>query len=737
MKILITLASLDIGGAETHVAELATELKRRGHDIIVASGGGVYAEQLENIGIKHYTVPLARRKISDMVTSRALLKKIIRTEKPDIVHAHARIPAFIVSTLKKCCDFVFVTTVHGAFDTSFILRHLSGWGDKTLAVSEDLKNYLLENYDVRKEDIYTSINGISQQKFNKNIDATKVMQEFDLAENPNRICYVSRLSDGICSCAYMLIDEFTYITKNVPNAELLIVGGGEHFDALKEKADEVNTKLERRAIVLTGPRTDVNEVIATSSVCVGVSRAILEPMAMERLCVVAGDAGYIGIMTEDKLKTAIACNFTCRGCAPVNSRIMADDIIRLMHMNSEEADALRKFAGEVVLKHYSIDAMVSDNEQMYFDAMRELGNDAAILGYYGYGNCGDDALLHAILKDIYAVRPYFSPTVLSYKPARTAEDYGVRSINRFDIFAVRKLFNKAKLFIAGGGSLIQDVTSTKSLLYYLYIIRLAKKKGVSVMLYGNGIGPINKKSNKKLAAKVLNTVDVITLRDYDSLQLLKSMGVTKPQIKITADPALSLTVGDTDNAKTILKKYGLKEGEKFFCLSVRRWRNMGDAAKSFADICTRVSAEFGLTPVIVPMQYSKDIPISREISELADCRCILMDESLCADDILAILSLSEAAVTVRLHMLIFGTLLGIPVLGVDYDPKVSSFQKFAGLEKCLTPESLADGSYKNIADAFFANRVEIAERIGEKLPSFKVAARENAQIAVELIENER
>ena len=167
MKILITLASLDIGGAETHVAELATELKRRGHDIIVASGGGVYAEQLENIGIKHYTVPLARRKISDMVTSRALLKKIIRTEKPDIVHAHARIPAFIVSTLKKCCDFVFVTTVHGAFDTSFILRHLSGWGDKTLAVSEDLKNYLLENYDVRKEDIYTSINGISQQCFSR------------------------------------------------------------------------------------------------------------------------------------------------------------------------------------------------------------------------------------------------------------------------------------------------------------------------------------------------------------------------------------------------------------------------------------------------------------------------------------------------------------------------------------------------------------------------------------------
>lgn len=737
MKILITLASLDIGGAETHVAELASELNRRGHDIVVASGGGVYAEYLESLGIKHYTVPLARRKVSDMLTSRALLKKIIRAEKPDIVHAHARIPAFIISTLKKCCNFVFVTTVHGAFDTSFILRHLSGWGDKTLAVSEDLKNYLLENYDVKEENIYTSINGISSEKFNKDISGSNIIKEFDLSESANRICYVSRLSDGICSCAYMLIDEFTYIAENVPDAQLLIVGGGEHYDALCAKADEVNTRIGRRGIILTGPRTDVNEIIATSSVCVGVSRAILEPMAMQRLCVVAGDAGYIGIMNEEKLETAIACNFTCRGCEPVNSRTMADDIIKLFNMQQSDAEKLRTFAGDVVLNHYSIDKMVSDNEQMYFDAMHQHGSDAAILGYYGYGNCGDDALLHAILKDIYSIRPYFSPTVLSHKPARTAQDYGVRSINRFDIFAVRKLFSKTKLFIAGGGSLIQDVTSTKSLLYYLYVIRLAKKKAVPVMLYGNGIGPINKPFNKKLAAKVLNTVDVITLRDFESMQLLKDMGVTTPKIKITADPALSLTVGNTENAKQILKKYGLQDGEKFFCLSVRRWKNMGNAAETFADICTRVYEQYGLTPVIVPMQYSKDMPISREIAELAGCRCVLVDESLTADDILAILSLSEAAVTVRLHMLIFGTLLGVPVLGVDYDPKVSSFQKFAGLERCLTPESLANGTYAAITDDFFAKRSEIAQSIGERLPSFKDAARENARIAVELIEHER
>lgn len=735
MKILLTLACLDIGGAETHVAELAAELHRRGHRVIIASGGGVYAEELEKLGITHYTVPLAKRKITHMIKSRRMLKKIIRTESPDIVHAHARIPAFIVSTLKKCCNFVFVTTVHGAFDTSFLLRHLSGWGDKTLAVSDDLKNYLLTNYSVDEKNIYTSVNGISTEKFNKCVDGSEIAKEFNLAENEHRICYVSRLATGICSCAYTLIGEFEAISEKVENLRLIIVGGGDLFDDLKKKADDMNSRLGREAVVLTGPRTDVNKILACADVCVGVSRAVLEPMAMEKLCVVAGDPGYIGIVDENNLADAVSCNFTCRGHKKVDGGELAADIVRLFHMNDDEADKLRKFAGEAVRTHYSVDKMVSDNEQMYCDAMREMGNDAAILGYYGFGNCGDDALLHAVLNDITALRPFFSPTVLSYKPAKTAADYGVRAINRFNPFAIRRLFKKVRLFIAGGGSLIQDITSTKSLFYYLAVIRLAKKMGVPIMLYGNGIGPIDKPFNRKAAAKILNTADVITLRDPDSAELLKEMNVTAPMIKITADPALGLSCGGENTARKILDEAGLGENEKYFCLSVRKWKNMGNAAEAFARICNIAKAKYGLTPVLIPMQYTKDIGVSKEIARLAG-GCTVIDRSLSADEILSLLKCSEAAVAVRLHMLIFGTLTATPVLGVDYDPKVRSFCRFAGLG-CIGMSDFADGSFEKTAENFFAEREKIAEDIRESLPDFKERAFENAKIAVEMIENER
>ena len=100
MKILMATMGLDIGGAETHIVELAKELKAEGHDIVVASNGGVYVPEIVAAGIRHYQVPMHRRDAGCMLRSRKLLKEIIRTERPDVVHAHARIPAFLCGTLK-------------------------------------------------------------------------------------------------------------------------------------------------------------------------------------------------------------------------------------------------------------------------------------------------------------------------------------------------------------------------------------------------------------------------------------------------------------------------------------------------------------------------------------------------------------------------------------------------------------------------------------------------------------
>ena len=132
-------------------------------------------------------------------------------------------------------------------------------------------------------------------------------------------------------------------------------------------------------------------------------------------------------------------------------------------------------------------------------------SDIIISGYYGLGNSGDEALLKSIISDLKSIDPQISITALSGNTALTRRLYGVKTVNRFNLFSVYRQMRKAKLLLSGGGTLIQDATSTKSLLYYLTIIFMAKKMGLKVMLYANGMGPIKEKNIKKVN-KVLNMV---------------------------------------------------------------------------------------------------------------------------------------------------------------------------------------------------------------------------------------
>ena len=88
--------------------------------------------------------------------------------------------------------------------------------------------------------------------------------------------------------------------------------------------------------------------------------------------------------------------------------------------------------------------------------------------------------------------------VLSSKPNETYEDYKVKAISRFNLFKIRKHMKKAEMLVFGGGTLIQDTTSSKSLFYYLTILKIAISEKLKIMIYANGIGPLKNKKHADL-----------------------------------------------------------------------------------------------------------------------------------------------------------------------------------------------------------------------------------------------
>ena len=287
-KILMTTMGLDIGGAETHIVELAKELTKRGYDVSVASNGGVYVEELEAAGIRHFEVPMNVRNISKMYQSYKLLKKIIKDEKLDIVHSHARIPGFITGIINRSEKFTFVTSAHWVFNTSHGLKYLTNWGQKVIAVSEDIKQYLIDNYNTPEENIYVTINGIDTDKFSPEITGDDVIKEFNINPDFPVVSYVSRMDEDRSLVAEQLIDYAEELDKSIEGIQLLITGGGNSFDRLKEKVDAVNKKLNRQCVIMTGGRTDINKIIAAGDIFVGVSRSALEAMAASKPVIVAG-----------------------------------------------------------------------------------------------------------------------------------------------------------------------------------------------------------------------------------------------------------------------------------------------------------------------------------------------------------------------------------------------------------------------------------------------------------------
>ncbi len=734
LNVLLSLMQLEIGGAETHVVELAKELKRKGINPIVTSNGGAYEKELEEAGIKHYCVPLQNKNPINMLKSAHRLKHIIRREKIDIVHSHARIPSFILGGLYKRMKFPFVTTAHWVFNTKWGLKYITDWGEKTVAVSEDIKTYLMDNYRVPSGDIRVTINGIDTDKFSPDTDKTEIMAELGIDEKDTVIVYVSRLDESRSLVAKQLIDIIPQVDKLTDNLKVVVVGDGDDFENVKKRAVKVNKVLGRECIVLTGARTDISRLVAPAHLFIGVSRAALEAMAAEKPVIIAGNEGYIGLFAPSKLQVGIDTNFCCRGCEESSGELLYEDIKKFFEMDSDSQKALATYGRELIKRDYSVTRMADDTIKVYQWAL-EKKDEILISGYYGFKNSGDDALLEAVINDIKAHKESPNITVLSANPKETAQRYRVRAINRLNLFSVMKHMKNAGMLISGGGTLIQDATSTKSLIYYLWILRCAMSKGAKTMLYSNGIGPLKNKVNIKRAVKVLNKVDAITLRDPESLRVLKEIGVTTDAI-VTADPVFGIENFNREKGRKILNAFGVTDVDKgIIGVSIRKTKDTGNVfEETVANICDYIIEKYNYNIVFIPMQTNKDEGISRNVMARMKNKSYIIDKRLSVQDTISVISVVEGCIGMRLHSLIYAAIANVPLMGISYDPKIKGFLEYTNQSIFSDITDLDTDKGCKMADEMIANKEELQKHLNTQYEILKKKAQKNGEIAVMLYE---
>jgi polysaccharide pyruvyl transferase CsaB len=363
-------------------------------------------------------------------------------------------------------------------------------------------------------------------------------------------------------------------------------------------------------------------------------------------------------------------------------------------------------------------------------------SDILISGYYGFKNSGDDALLLAITQDLKKYKKDVDLAVLSRAPRETAEVYKVKAVNRMNPFAV--IFNiiSCRMLLSGGGTLIQDGTSTKSLLYYLAIIKMAHLFGKKIMLYSNGIGPL-REEHREMTKKVLNKADIITLRDPASKAELEMLGVDKPRIILTADPAFDLECRRPQEGAEILKELGLREEDKFVCISVRKWKGTGkNFCIEIAKTADYLVEKYGYKILFLPMQPAKDYEISQEIRKLMKNDSVCIDKQADIDTVLSVIGRADLCIGMRLHSLIYAAGCAVPVIGLVYDVKIAGFMDYINQKYYLDAETIRCEDLKEMADECILNIEKIKLEIEDNLEELKKKAELNAEYAIELLKRE-
>lgn len=735
-KILMITMGLDIGGAETHIVELSKELKRRGYDILVASSGGIYVREIEDYGIRHEVVPMNTRNAGMMFRSFFLLRRLIKRENPDIVHAHARIPAFVAGMVRKTLKFNFVTSAHGVFETGGGLRYLTNWGDKTVAVSDDIRRYLRESYGVAGQNIKVTINGIDTEKFSSHTSSEKIEREFGLNPDAPVICHVSRLDDETVMMAEKLIDSVIRIDQEMPGAQLIIAGGGTMEESLKQRASSINDSMGRRAVIMTGPRTDINEIVASCDLFVGVSRTALEAMSCEKPVILAGNAGYMGLFCHEKLEEAKSDNFCCRERGHKWGDDPAADIIEsLKRIDTPEMEELKKFGRQVILDDYSVSRMADDYIAVYNKAV-EKPYHILMSGYYGFHNAGDDAILNAIHRNLTQMDENLQVRVLIANPEEASQIYDYDMVSRFHIFGLLRAIHRCDLLISGGGSLLQDRTSTKSIMYYLTIINLAKLMGKKVMLYANGIGPVIKPANRRRVKRAVSRADLITLRDINSVDELRRMGVDRPDMCVTADPVFTFDGIPKDRARQLLEEEGIPTEKPFVGVSLRSWYSIPDFKEKMARICDEIYSRYDRNIVFIAMQTPYDTEISRQVQQRMQHPSYILSNRYATDKIMGMVGCADFVLCMRLHTLIFAARMHVPTLGLVYDPKVLYHLKSLDMPSLGDVETLDTEKALELVDDMVQNREEYAKRIEEKSEEFRKLACKNDELVLKLIRDE-
>ena len=728
MKVVHLISGGDSGGAKTHVHTLLQNLSRTIDVTMVCFMEGPFAQEARELGISTVVLPG-----HNLLRTYSALKRLIREGGYEIIHCHGARGNMMGALLRRSTGLPVVTTVHSDYRLDYLGRPFSRltYGtintialrllDYRIGVSDAMTDLLISRgFDPDR--MFTIYNGIDFTPRTPALDRAAYLKSVGLEAGEDTVVVGIAARLNPVKDIATLVRGFAIAYKSCPQLRLLIAGEGEQREMLEHLAQELGVS---KQVCFAGWVSDTDSFYNALDINTLTSLSETFPYALTEgaraaLPTVASRVGGVPYLIDHGVNGFLFEAGDAQGLARHLVTLAKDPDLR-RHMGQRLYQR-----GET---DYSLDATLRRQLEIYATVQRRAKrapgrrDGALVCGAYGRGNAGDDAILEAIVTELRQIDPDLPIWVLSRNPESTRLTYRVNAIYTFAVPRFLHRMGKTRLYINGGGSLMQDVTSHRSLWFYLFTISAAKLRGNKVQMYGCGIGPIHHPANRRRAAKVLQKrVDAITLRDTHSAEELADMGVTRPEIILSADPTVILPAAPPQVIDGVLEGQGLDPQGRYIGFTLRPWPGFEEKAEIFGRAADYAYERHGLTPVFLPIERRLDVGAARKAAAFMKCPHYILPETGSSAHTIGLFARMQVAVSMRLHALVFAAGQGVPLVGVVYDQKISSFLSYIGQDlytdlSQLTYEGLCehiDRACGRIGDTAFltggVDRLRQAER---------------------------
>jgi len=355
-----------------------------------------------------------------------------------------------------------------------------------------------------------------------------------------------------------------------------------------------------------------------------------------------------------------------------------------------------------------------------------------ISGYYGFGNLGDEALLEVIVRRLRDRFPHLDLEVLTATPQATAAAHGVAGVPRWQWRSVREAIGRADVIVSGGGGLLQNATSLRSLLYYVAILRAAIRAKRKTMVFAQSVGPLDA-LGRFVVRRNCRGLRRATVRDERSRELLQSLLPQTP-VERTSDPVF---LYNAPPEAVDLSAEGLgPESGPYAVVSVRKTAGLQDGARVVARAIDRLAKRHGVRAAFLPLGGIPDAEVSTAIIRQCESAPVLLPEST-LPRAAAVLRGARVVVGMRLHALILAARYAVPFLAIPYDPKVAALCSDLDypLQSLWTPgrARAAGDATDALVDRLVAERDLLSAHLSERFEAVRRLAERNFDVLDELM----